>query len=167
MTPVRGFLTMLVILVGEAGVCRAWADETFDSNGVKINYSVKGKGEPVILIHGWLSSGWINWDLPGTTSLLAKDHRVIWLDMPAHGRSDKPTKDEAYGPELVEHVIRLMDHLKIKKAHIVGYSMGGIMAETTSDMTLAANLNHVTIRWLSKFRCTLGGEEFWAWFRSG
>ena len=95
---------------------------------MKINYAVKGKGEPVILIHGWLSSGWINWDLPGTTGLLAKDHQVIWLELPAHGRSDKPQKDEAYRPELVEHVIRLMDHLKIKKAHIVGYSMGGVIA---------------------------------------
>ena len=60
--------------------------------------------------------------------LLAKDHQVITLDMPGHGLSDKPTNDEAYGPELVEDVIRLMDHLKIKKAHVVGYSMGGIIA---------------------------------------
>jgi pimeloyl-ACP methyl ester carboxylesterase len=118
---------MLAILLGQAAVSPARADEIFDSNGVKINYAVKGKGEPVILIHGWLSSGWINWDLPGTAGLLARDHQVIWLDMPGHGRSDKPTKDEVYGPELVEHVIRLMDHLKIKKAHIVGYSMGGII----------------------------------------
>jgi pimeloyl-ACP methyl ester carboxylesterase len=42
--------------------------------------------------------------------------------------SDKPTKEEAYGPELVEDVVRLLDHLRIKKAHIVGYSMGGIIA---------------------------------------
>jgi pimeloyl-ACP methyl ester carboxylesterase len=45
-----------------------------------------------------------------------------------HGLSDKPTKEEAYGPELVEDVTRLLDHLKIKKAHVVGYSMGGIIA---------------------------------------
>jgi pimeloyl-ACP methyl ester carboxylesterase len=118
---------MFAILVGAAVVPHACADETFDSNGVKINYSVKGKGEPVILIHGWLASGWINWDLPGISGALAKDHQVIWVDMPAHGGSDKPTRDESYGPELVEHVVRLMDHLKIKKAHIVGYSMGGII----------------------------------------
>lgn len=127
MTRHRCLLTMLAILVGPVGANRAGADDSFDSNGVRIHYSVKGKGEPVILIHGWLSSGWMNWDLPGITSLLAKDHQVIWLDMPGHGGSDKPTKDEAYGPELVEDVIRLMDHLKIKKAHIVGYSMGGII----------------------------------------
>jgi pimeloyl-ACP methyl ester carboxylesterase len=128
MTRFSGLATILAVLVGNAVAQCARADETFNSNGVKINYLVKGKGEPVILIHGWLSSGWINWDLPGTGALLAKDYRVIWLDMPGHGRSDKPTKDEAYGPELVKHVIRLMDHLKIKKAHIVGYSMGGIIA---------------------------------------
>ena len=104
------------------------AVETFDSNGVKIAYFVQGKGEPVVLIHGWLSSAGINWSLPGITALLAKDFQVIALDVRGHGLSDKPTKEDAYGPELVEDVVRLLDHLKIKKAHIVGYSMGGIIA---------------------------------------
>jgi pimeloyl-ACP methyl ester carboxylesterase len=70
----------------------------------------------------------MNWDLPGTTSLLAKDHQVITMDVRGHGKSDKPKKEDAYGPELVEDVVRLLDHLKIEKAHIVGYSMGGIIA---------------------------------------
>jgi pimeloyl-ACP methyl ester carboxylesterase len=100
---------------------------TFDSNGVRIAYTVRGQGEPVVLIHGWLASGWLNWDLPGTTDLLAKDHQVVTIDVRGHGSSDKPLNDEAYGPELVDDVARLMDHLKIKKAHIIGYSMGGII----------------------------------------
>src|SRR5208283_1518792 len=90
-------------------------------------YTVAGEGEPVVLIHGWNSSGGVNWALPGTLGLLAKDHKVITLDVRGHGLSDKPTKEEDYGPELVEDVVRLLDHLKIEKAHIVGYSMGGIM----------------------------------------
>ena len=102
--------------------------QTFDANGVKIWYFVQGKGEPVVLIHGWISSAAINWVVPGTSALLAKDYRVIALDMRGHGLSDKPTKEEAYGPELVEDIGRLLDHLKIKKVHIVGYSMGGIVA---------------------------------------
>jgi pimeloyl-ACP methyl ester carboxylesterase len=102
--------------------------QTFDVNGVKLSYTVQGKGEPVILLHGWLSSGLINWTLPGTTALLAKDYQVIVPDIRGHGESDKPSREEAYGAELVEDVVRLMDHLKIKKAHIVGYSMGGIIA---------------------------------------
>jgi pimeloyl-ACP methyl ester carboxylesterase len=101
--------------------------QTFSSNGVKIAYFDQGQGEPVVLIHGWLSSAGINWALPGTSGLLAKDFRVIGLDVRGHGRSDKPEKVEAYGPELVEDVVRLLDHLRIKKAHIVGYSMGGII----------------------------------------
>ena len=124
MTVARRMLTALAVLIGPVA-SRAWGDDSFNSNGVKINYAVKSKGEPVILIHGWLSSGWINWTLPGTTELLAKDHQVIWLDMPGHGLSDKLDKDEAYGIELVEHIVRLMDHLRIRKAHVVGYSMGG------------------------------------------
>jgi pimeloyl-ACP methyl ester carboxylesterase len=102
--------------------------QTFDARGVKIAYFVQGKGEPVVLIHGWLSSAGINWALPGISTLLAKDYRVIALDVRGHGLSDKPGREEAYGPELVEDVTRLLDHLKIKKAHIVGYSMGGIIA---------------------------------------
>src|SRR5690242_19215820 len=100
------------------------AGQMLDANGVKIWYSVQGKGEPVVLIHGWLSSAGINWELPGITALLAKSYQVISLDVRGHGRSDKPLDEDAYGPELVEDVVRLLDHLKIEQAHIVGYSMG-------------------------------------------
>jgi pimeloyl-ACP methyl ester carboxylesterase len=95
---------------------------------VRIWYCVQGRGEPVVLIHGWLSSDGINWELPGISASLAKDYRVISLDVRGHGLSDKPTTVDAYGRELVEDVARLLDHLKIKKAHLVGYSMGGIIA---------------------------------------
>jgi pimeloyl-ACP methyl ester carboxylesterase len=119
----------LTVCLGPIGCIPAGEKpETFECDGVKISYTVQGKGEPVVLIHGWLSSAAINWDLPGTTALLAKNFQVIELDMRGHGLSEKPTKEDAYGPELVEDVARLMDHLKVKKAHIVGYSMGGIVA---------------------------------------
>jgi pimeloyl-ACP methyl ester carboxylesterase len=132
MTPLRGVATCFAILAchWHPGVTRAAdrpAGHTFDANGAKVWYSAQGKGEPVVLIHGLLSSAWVNWDLPGTSAMLAKDYRVIALDVRGHGLSDRPTKEEAYGPELVEDVVRLLDHLKIKKAHVVGYSMGGII----------------------------------------
>lgn len=101
--------------------------QTFDSKGVKIAYSIQGSGEPIVLIHGWLASGFLNWELPGISVALAKDHQVIAMDVRGHGQSDKPLKDEDYGPLLVEDVVRLLDHLKIEKAHIVGYSMGGVI----------------------------------------
>src|SRR5262249_47009052 len=105
----------------------AIGDEKFDARGVKLHYLVVGKGEPVLLIHGFTSSVALNWQLPGIINLLSKNYQVIALDMPGHGLSDKPTDRDAYGLQLVEDVIRLLDHLKVKKAHIVGYSMGGMI----------------------------------------
>jgi pimeloyl-ACP methyl ester carboxylesterase len=129
----RRVLTMCALLAcpwhpGMTHAADKSAAQTFDSNGVKIHYSVQGKGEPVVLIHGLLSTAWINWDFPGSSALLARHFQVIALDVRAHGQSEKPTREEAYGLELVEDVVRLLDHLKIKKAHVVGYSMGGIIA---------------------------------------
>src|SRR5437867_1409020 len=101
--------------------------QTFDAKGVKIHYLLAGAGEPVVLIHGLDSSAEINWNLPGIIKDLARDHQVIALDLPGHGRSDKPQKEEAYGLQVVEDVVLLLDHLAIRKAHLVGYSMGGMV----------------------------------------
>ncbi len=95
---------------------------------MKIHYVVEGQGEPVVLIHGLYASAKINWQLPGTAGMLAKNYRVIALDLPGHGESDKPDSEAAYGVQMVEDVRQLLDHLKIKKAHIVGYSLGGMIA---------------------------------------
>jgi pimeloyl-ACP methyl ester carboxylesterase len=101
---------------------------SFDSKGTKIAYFESGAGTPIILIHGLHSSANINWVLPGTFKLLAQDHHVVAFDIRGHGDSDKPNALEDYGPQMVDDVIRLMDHLKIPKAHLVGYSLGGIIA---------------------------------------
>jgi len=100
---------------------------TLNSNGVKISYIVAGKGEPVVLIHGLYSSSLMNWQLPGVVEMLARDYQVIGIDMPGHGESDKPDVESAYGEAMVEDVVRVLDELKIKKAHVVGYSMGGMI----------------------------------------
>lgn len=100
---------------------------SFDAQGVKIHYLTQGQGEPVILIHGLHASAALNWKLPGVMDELAKEHRVIALDLRGHGQSDKPDDEDAYGLQLVDDVVLLMDHLKIKKAHVVGYSLGGMV----------------------------------------
>ncbi len=92
------------------------------SDGVKIHFMVKGKGIPVILIHGYTGSAEGNWFSNGIADALARNHTVIALDCRNHGRSDKP---QPMGPGKAEDVIELMDHLKIQKAHFHGYSMGG------------------------------------------
>jgi pimeloyl-ACP methyl ester carboxylesterase len=52
---------------------------------------------------------------------------VITLDNRGHGQSDKPTESSEYGEKMAQDVVRLLDHLKIKQAHFVGYSMGGMI----------------------------------------
>ncbi len=101
--------------------------ERFDSSGVQIHCLLAGQGEPVVLIHGLNASAEMNWNLPGVIAELAKDHQVIALDLRGHGRSDKPRNEDAYGVAVVEDVVRLLDHLHIKRAHIVGYSLGGMV----------------------------------------
>jgi pimeloyl-ACP methyl ester carboxylesterase len=110
----------------------AAAEGVFDSNGVKIRYVTEGKGEPVVLIHGWMadSSMWGR-DSSGNTKLDtvgAKGLQLIALDCRGHGKSDKPHDPAKYGPEMAADVVRLLDHLKIKKAHLVGYSSGAFIA---------------------------------------
>jgi pimeloyl-ACP methyl ester carboxylesterase len=100
-------------------------DLHFDSGGVKIHYTDQGAGEPVILVHGFTASIETNWGAPGIVDVLAKDFRVIAIDARGHGKSGKPHDPAAYGANMMEDVIRLMDHLGILKAHIAGYSMGG------------------------------------------
>ena len=99
----------------------------FDSAGVKIHYTDEGNGIPVILVHGYTANADINWRLPGIHSKLRKHFRVIAMDVRGHGLSDKPHDPALYGMETVNDIVRLMDHLKIEKAHLVGYSMGGFI----------------------------------------
>ena len=106
------------------------ADEFFDSNGVKIRYVTEGKGEAIVLIHGWMGdSGMWGADLAGNTKLKAADgFQAIALDCRGHGKSDKPHDAAKYGTEMAEDVVRLLDHLKIEKAHLIGYSSGSFIA---------------------------------------
>jgi pimeloyl-ACP methyl ester carboxylesterase len=102
---------------------------SFDSNGVPIYYSVTGRqdGEPVVLIHGFLDS-MEGWDRAKVRGALQGDFQVIALDCRGHGQSGKPDEPRKYGKEMVEDVARLLDHLKIEKAHVFGYSMGAAIA---------------------------------------
>jgi pimeloyl-ACP methyl ester carboxylesterase len=136
----RALVCTLLLLPGALHA----GESSFDSNGVKIHYLVEGKGEPVLLIHGFAINAQLQWGVPGIIKALAKDHRVIALDCRGHGKSGKPTDPKQYGTEMVEDAVRLLDHLKIKKAHVVGYSMGAIITgkllATHPDRLLSATL---------------------------
>lgn len=97
------------------------------SDGLKIHYLAQGKGSPVILIHGYTGSAEGNWFSNGVADALVPSHRVIAIDVRGHGESDKPHDPAMYGDRLWMDVIELMDHLAIDRAHVHGYSMGGMI----------------------------------------
>ncbi|MCX8063757.1 MAG: alpha/beta hydrolase, partial [Candidatus Hydrogenedentes bacterium] len=102
--------------------------EYFNSGGISIHYTVEGKSDPVILIHGFAVNSDINWRRTGVINTLKNNFKVVSLDLRGHGLSGKPHVPNEYGLKMVSDIINLMDHLKISKAHIAGYSLGGFVA---------------------------------------
>lgn len=101
-------------------------EDAFDSAGVPIHYTdMGGDGEPVVLVHSFTSSSDM-WVKAGFEP--SDDFRFIALDVRGHGQSGQPAGDDAYGAEMAEDVVRLMDHLDIDDAHLAGYSMGAEIA---------------------------------------
>ena len=94
-------------------------------NGVSINYRVDGQGEPLLLIMG-LAGSMQSWIFQ--KHVFRKHFRVIAFDNRGVGRSDKPI-----GPYsmrmMADDTVGLMDHLGIEKTHILGVSMGGMIAQ--------------------------------------
>lgn len=96
-----------------------------DNKGVRIHYEVEGRGPPLVLVHG-LSNSLKNWYDSGYVELLKKNYRLILVDVRGHGSSDKPHDPKAYTIKLmVSDIVTVLDDLKISKAHLLGYSMGG------------------------------------------
>ena len=112
--------------------------QTFDSDGVEIAFIDEGpaegpeggRGDPVLLIHGFASNVATNWVEPGwVRTLTGAGFRVIAFDNRGHGASAKLYDTKDYGaPLMAEDARRLLDHLKIARADVVGYSMGARIA---------------------------------------
>ena len=110
--------------------------QTFDSDGVRLAFIDEGAGDPVLLIHGFASSVRTNWIDPGWVSLLTGNgFRVIAIDNRGHGESEKLYDRALYSaPLMAEDARRLLDHLGIPRADVMGYSMG---ARITAFLALA------------------------------
>lgn len=102
----------------------------FDSDGLAIAYEVAGDGPPVVLVHGFASDRKRNWgNARWFETLINAGRRIVALDCRGHGDSDKPHNPAAYTADLMSgDVVRLLDHLGIARADLMGYSMGGRIA---------------------------------------
>jgi pimeloyl-ACP methyl ester carboxylesterase len=98
----------------------------FKNNDIEIAYLDEGEGEPIVLIHGFASTKEVNWVAPSwTTTLTRAGRRVIALDNRGHGQSGKLYDPADYHTvKMAEDARALLDHLKIDRADIMGYSMG-------------------------------------------
>jgi pimeloyl-ACP methyl ester carboxylesterase len=99
-----------------------------DVNGIKLYHEIYGEGEPLVLIHGGLTTigemqGWV---LP-----LAKTRRVIAVEMQGHGRTADTDRPMSY-TTLGDDIAVLLNHLEIPRADLVGHSFGGATAIRTA-----------------------------------
>ncbi len=103
---------------------------TFKSDGVEIAYLDEGSGAPILLIHGFASNTRVNWvDTGWVKTLTGAGYRVLSIDNRGHGASQKLHDTGQYGaPLMAEDARRLLDHLGVAAAHVMGYSMGSRIA---------------------------------------
>lgn len=94
---------------------------SFEFRGAKIAYSTKGKGRTILLIHGFLGAKEIWNDFE---SRLARNFKVISIDLPGHGKSH--CIGYVHNMELLADCCKhLLTHLSVRKAIVVGHSLGG------------------------------------------
>jgi pimeloyl-ACP methyl ester carboxylesterase len=121
------FLTML--LSGTVSAQQKPTTGYAPVNGLKMYYEIHGSGEPVVLLHGAfmaISGDWNDW-----IHELSKTRKVIAVEMQGHGRT-ADIKREITFENLSDDVSGLLDYLKIQRADLIGYSLGGGVAIQTA-----------------------------------
>lgn len=107
--------------------------EAVAADGVSIAFEDLGHGEPLVLLHGvtesretWHEAGYVE-------QFLQRERRLILVDCRGHGRSGKPHDPAAYsGRRRAADIIAVLDHAGIRRAALVGHSMGGVIALATA-----------------------------------
>jgi pimeloyl-ACP methyl ester carboxylesterase len=101
------------------------------STGVTLQYTEQGSrnGDAVILLHGYADS---HRDFDGFAKTFPRNFRVFVLDMRGQGASSKPACCYGLRDDFARDVIAFMDSLGIQRAHLVGHSMGGLIAQNVA-----------------------------------
>jgi len=99
-------------------------------NGINLYYEIHGSGRPLILLHGGLGSGEM---FEPVLPLLAERHQVVTVDLQGHGRTadiDRPLDARLMAGDIAA----LIDHLRLARPDVVGYSLGGGVAFQTAAL---------------------------------
>ena len=105
-----------------------------DIDGVRLHYTDRGKGSPVLLVHGNAVSG-DDFDISGVSDLLLQNHRVIIIDRPGFGHSARPRNRDWSAAEQAELLLAALQRLGVERPVVVGHSWGAIV-------TLAMAVQH-------------------------
>jgi pimeloyl-ACP methyl ester carboxylesterase len=113
-------ILFIILLFALLTFSAAAKDKVANYNGVKLHYSDSGKGKKVlVLVHCWSC----NTEFWKDQVAAFPDHRVIALDLPGHGKSDKP--ETPYTMEFFARAVdAVMRDAKVKRAVLIGHSMG-------------------------------------------
>lgn len=103
---------------------------SFLSDDIEIAYELHGAGDPILLIHGFGSSGKVNWiDTGWVATLEEAGYQPITMDNRGHGASRKLYDPQLYfAHDMARDAGRLFEHLDIPKAPVIGFSMGARIA---------------------------------------
>jgi len=91
---------------------------------IDLNYEITGQGDPILFIHG-LGSSARDWEYQ--VEYFSSRYQVVVFDLRGHGRSDKPSGPYSM-PLFAKDTSQLMETLDIAPAHVVGLSLGGMVA---------------------------------------
>ena len=157
----------------------AAADQELTADGVTLRYRDVGSGDAIVLIHGYSAA---LESMAGIAGAL-QQYRTIALDVRGFGRSTKFADPSRFGQRMVDDVTRLMDHLKIERAHLIGHSMGALIAanvaarhpDRVSSAVLVAGpfyadeptFERETSRWIEDLESGKGLTNFMLWLFPG
>jgi pimeloyl-ACP methyl ester carboxylesterase len=152
------------------------ADQQFTADGVTLRYRDVGTGDAIVLIHGYSAS---LESMAGIAGALPQAYRIVALDVRGFGRSSKFAEAARFGQHMVDDVVRLMDHLKLARAHLIGHSMGALIAanvaarypDRVATATLVAGpfyadeptFERETSRWTADLESGKGLTNFMLW----
>jgi pimeloyl-ACP methyl ester carboxylesterase len=96
-------------------------------DGVRLHYSDRGEGSPVVLIHGNAVTG-DDWNTSGVAELLRANHRVVIFDRPGFGYSERPRGHLWTAAQQAELLHKALRQLGVERPVVVGHSWGTIVA---------------------------------------